>query len=81
MGRYVLFFREGPPDPDDIRKIEDEAGVTILEHEVSRAVLVEASEEAAARLRSNLERWTIAEEVTYPSPQPPHKTIQGEDEG
>ncbi len=81
MGRYVLFFRGGNPDQEDFRRIEDEVGVTILDRELSRAMLVEASEEAAARLRSRLKKWTIAEEMTHPFPQPPRQTIKREDEG
>jgi hypothetical protein len=81
MGRYVLFCREASPDPDDLRDIENEPGVTVLNHEVARAMLVEASVEAAASLRSKLEKWTIAKEETYPSPMPGRPSVKREDEG
>ncbi len=71
--RYVLLCRDENPEPSDLSSIANAPGVKILEHSVPRALLVEASEEAAARLRTNLKRWTIAKEVTYSSPHLPFK--------
>ena len=71
--RYVLRCREETPDPDDLRRIANAPGVKILDHSVPRALLVEASEEAAARLRSDLKKWIIAEEVTYSLPSHPFR--------
>lgn len=56
---------EETPDPDDLRRIANAPGVKILAHSVPRALLVEASEEPANRLRSDLKKWSISEEVTY----------------
>ena len=67
--RYVLFCHNETPDPADLRKIADAPGVKIIDHAVPRVLLVEASEEAAARLRSDLKEWTVGKKVTYPSPR------------
>lgn len=66
--RYVLLCREDTPEPEDIHKIENEPGVKILDHSVPRALLVEVSEDTAAKLRSSLKNWVVAEEKNYPHP-------------
>jgi hypothetical protein len=66
--RYILLCREETPKPGDLRRIANAPGVKILDHSVPRALRVEASEEAAARLRSGLRKWIISKEVTYSSP-------------
>jgi hypothetical protein len=71
--RYVLLCREETSDPEDIRRIANAPGVKILDHSIPRALLVEASEKAAARLRSDLKKWIIAEEVTYSLPRQPFR--------
>jgi putative SOS response-associated peptidase YedK len=69
--RYVLLCRKQTPDPEDLNKILQAPGVRTLDHSVPRAVLVVASEEGARWLRSNLEGWTVTEEITYPPPRLP----------
>ena len=76
--RYVLRCQEENPDSSDLRLIARTPGVKILNDSVPGAWLVEASEEAAALLRSNLKKWIIAEEVTYSSPAHKYETTQPE---
>jgi hypothetical protein len=76
--RYEILCSEETPDPDDLRTIANAPGVKILDHSVPCVLLVEASEEAAARLRSNLKKWIIAEEVTYSSPPHPFRKTRPE---
>ncbi len=73
--RYVLFCREETPDPDDLRMIANTPGVKILVHSVPHVLIVEASEEAAAKLRSDLKKWSVSKEVTYSLPSPPFKKM------
>ncbi len=74
--RYVLLCREETPDPNDLKRIANAPGVKILAHSVPRALLVEASQEAADKLRSDLKKWIIAKEVTYSSPHQLFKEIR-----
>ena len=76
--RYILRCREETPDPDDLRRIASAPGVKILDHSVPRALLVEASEEAADRLRSNLKKWIFAKELTYSIPSHPFRKIRAD---
>ena len=76
--RYVFRCQEENPDSSDLRLIARTPGVKILNDSVPGAWLVEASEEAAALLRSNLKKWIIAEEVIYPSPSHSFKTTRNE---
>jgi len=76
--RYVLLCREETPDPDDLRTIANAAGLKVLDHSVPRALLVEASEETADKLRSELKQWTIAEEVVYSLPSHQLRKIRPE---
>lgn len=69
--RYVLLCREETPDPEDLGKIAGAPGVKILDHSVPRALLVEASKETADRLRADLKKWTISEEIVYSLPSHP----------
>ncbi len=71
--RYVLFCREETPDPEDLRKIAKAPGVNILDHSVPYAMLVEASQEAVDKLRLDLKKWSISEEVTYSLPSDPFR--------
>ncbi len=71
--RYVLLCREETPDPEDLRAIANAPGVKILAHSVPRALLVEASQEAADKLRLDLKKWIISEEVTYSLPDLPFR--------
>jgi hypothetical protein len=66
--RYVLLCREETPDADHLRRIKNAPGVKILAHSVPCTLLVGASQEVAGKLRSDLRKWSISEEVTYSSP-------------
>ena len=76
--RFVLLCREETPDPNDLRTIANAPGVKILAHSVPRALLVEASQEAADKLCSDLKKWIIAKEVTYSSPHVPFRKTRPE---
>ncbi len=76
--RYVLFCREEIPDPEDLRKIANAPGVKILDHSVPYAMLVEASQEAVDKLRPDLKKWSISEEVTYSLPSDPFRKIRSQ---
>jgi hypothetical protein len=76
--RYVLLCREETPDPDDLRAIANAPGVKILPHSIPRALLVEASQEAADKLRSDLKKWIISKEVTYSLPDLPFRKTRPE---
>ncbi len=69
--RYVLLCREETPDPDDLKRIANAPGVKILAHSVPRALLVEASQEAADKLRSDLKKWLVSKEMTHSLPDLP----------
>ena len=56
------------PEPEDLRGIANAPGVKILAHLVPQVLLVEASQEAADKLRSDLKKWSISEEIIYSLP-------------
>jgi hypothetical protein len=70
MSRYVLLFRDAEPTPDDLERITSAPGVTVLDHSISRAMLLEGSDIAVATLRDQLSGWIVARQVTYPPPEP-----------
>lgn len=76
MAHYVLMFRGDDPRQADLELIERAADVTILDHSAARALLVDATEHAAKRLREQLEDWLVAEEVTHPPPGPAKQTVR-----
>lgn len=76
MGRYVLLCRHADPHPDDLDRITRAPGITVLDHTVKRAMLVEASEDAVADLRSQLKDWIVTEEVAYPRPGPAREALR-----
>ena len=71
--RYVLLCLEEPPDPDDLRRIANAPGVKMLAHSIPHILLVEANQEAADKLRSDLKQWSISEEVVYSLPSNPFR--------
>lgn len=71
--RYVLLCRDKNPDTNDLRTIADAPGVKIIAHSVPYVLLVEASQEAADKLRSDLKKWSISEEVVYSIPSHPFR--------
>ena len=80
MARYVLLRRQGCPDPAELDRIAAVPGVTIVDRAVSRALLIDASAQSAALLRSQLKDWIVAEEVEYPRPAPARHEIRGEEQ-
>ena len=80
MKRYVLLYRNADPDPEDLDRIVNTPGLTVVDHTVKRALLIEASEEAVAGLRSQLKNWIVGEEVSHPHPGPPRNKVQRKDE-
>jgi len=76
MSHYVALFRHSDPRQEDLDRISNAPGVTIVDHTVTRAMLLEASDEAIAALRDQLGDWLIAEEVTYPRPGPPTQDLR-----
>jgi hypothetical protein len=78
MSHYVALFRHSDPQQEDLDRISNAPGVTVLEHSINRAMLLEASDDAIAALRDQLQDWLIAEEVTYPRPGPATHDIREE---
>ncbi len=76
--RYVLLCRDETPDSDDLRRMANTPGVKILDRSFPQVVVVEASQEAAAKLRSDLKKWRVAKEVTYSSPRLPFRKTRPE---
>ena len=68
MARYVLLSRDPEPSDEDLSRIAATPGVTILDQTLSRAMLLEATDQAAAELRSGLPRWIVSAEVEYLPP-------------
>lgn len=76
MARYVLLRRKKSPEPAELESIAALPGVTIVDQTVARALLIDASDESVAILRSRLKDWIIAEEVEYPRPSPSRKDLR-----
>lgn len=68
MKRFVLLHRGQKPDPADLAALDKIEGLTVVDNEIPRAMLVEGPESAIAEVRLRLKNWTVAEEVTYPRP-------------
>jgi len=66
--RYILLHRSGSAPSADLGVIERTEEVRIVDRTLDRALLVEASESAMARLRSQLTGWVVEEEKVHPHP-------------
>jgi hypothetical protein len=75
MAHYVLMFRGSDPRQADLDLIEQSADVTILDRGTSRALLVDAPEEAVQALREHLQDWVVAAEVSHPPPGPARQSV------
>lgn len=75
MARYVLFSRKADPDPADVALIAEAMDVTVIDNS-QRAILLEATEEAAARLKEALPDWVVAPEVDYERPGPARQEVR-----
>jgi hypothetical protein len=69
VAHFVLKFRGSAPPQSDLDRIDRASGITVLDRIANRAMLLEASPDAAAALDRQLPNWTVAEEVTYPLPE------------
>jgi len=70
MPRYILVARSRTADDAEIERIRRTPGLTVVDETANRAMLVDASEEAATELRSELRDWQIEEEISYSRPGP-----------
>jgi hypothetical protein len=70
MPHYVLVYRGESPRKADLELIAHATDVRIVDETAARAMLVDASETAAQRLREQLQDWLVAEETTHPAPGP-----------
>jgi len=79
VAHYVLKYRGVNPPQADLRRINNAPGITILDRAADRAMLLEASDEAAAALDRQLADWTVAKEVAYQLPRPPRPEPRADD--
>jgi hypothetical protein len=70
-------FRDSDPRDEDLDRIEKAPGVTVLDHSVKRALLLEGSDDAVEALRGQLPNSIVAREVTYPRPGPFTERLTG----
>jgi len=77
MGHYILLSRHSEPPQEDLERIAKAPGVTVLNTTLDRAMLVEASPEAASALDEQLDGWTLAEEAVHPRPGPARQELGG----
>lgn len=75
MAKYVLFSRHAEPSAEDIDRIANAPGVKVLDNSVKRAMLLEGSAAAVAKLTQELDDWTVSEHVTYGRPGPAKQHI------
>lgn len=78
MTHFVLYARRPIFSVDDVKRIADSAGVTVLDNEIGGALLVDTTPDGADKLRELLPGWVIAEEVEYPPPGLHPHTIKGD---
>lgn len=64
----MLYRRKTSLSEDEVKRIADVAGVTIIDKEVSGALLVDTTSEGAEKLRGLLPGWVVAKEVEFPPP-------------
>jgi hypothetical protein len=69
MAHYIVKFSGDKPPQEDLERINQALGVTVIDRTANRAMLLEASATAAAALDRQLKDWTVAEEVVYPPPR------------
>ncbi|MBI5105695.1 MAG: hypothetical protein HZB46_12075 [Solirubrobacterales bacterium] len=68
MARYVLLCRDREPDEAELARIAATPGVTVLDRAAPGAMLLDATEDAAAALREDLRGWVVAPEMQHPAP-------------
>ncbi len=69
MAHYIVKFSGDKPPHEDLERIDQAPGVTVIDRTANRAMLLEASAKAVAALDRQLKDWTVAEEVVYPPPR------------
>jgi hypothetical protein len=73
-------FRHADPHDEDLQRIANAPGVTVLDQTVKRAMLVEGSEDAVEALREQLPDSIVAREVTYARPEPARERLADDPE-
>lgn len=73
--RYVLFHRMPSSHSEDIERIRNTPGVSVIDETRGRALLIEATDEAVGELRSMLVGWLISSETHQLPPQPHRETV------
>ncbi len=77
MKRYVLFKKSGgEATKTELAEIVDNPGVTIIENDIRRLFLIEASAEALSEVEAALPGWTIGVETTHQWPERPREAIK-----
>jgi hypothetical protein len=76
MAKYVLFSHQQEPRPEDLDRIANAPGVKVLDRSAKRAMLLEGSETAVAKLNDELPDWTVSPEATYERPEPARQRIE-----
>jgi hypothetical protein len=79
VAQYVLRSHQSEPRQEDLDRIANAPGVKILDSTQNRAMLLEASEGAAAELNDQLDEWTLAKQVTYPQPGPTRQRLANDE--
>ena len=74
-----LFKRNKEAVRPELEAMAVELGFTIVEDAVEQAVLVEATEKAAANLRRRLPDWIVSKETTHAPPSPAEHRIRQRD--
>lgn len=68
MTRFILRYTgAGEKPPTDLRHIQGQPGVTVID-ESSRMLLVEMPEEGASALKASLHSWSVSKDVIVPLP-------------
>lgn len=73
MKRFVLHHRGGEQAASDLDALGQITGVRVVDHDLPGALLIEASDDAIAAVRSILKDWSVAEEIVYPKPSDPER--------
>ena len=68
--RYTMYYSSGNPPRAELSAILETPGVTVIDHEIERAMLIEADEATVETLREKFPDWKISPETFYPRPEP-----------
>lgn len=73
MTHYVLLPRSRSISPEARKLLVEQPGVEVIDEAAGKALLVDATDDAAASLRDVLPDWIISPETAYPRSAPPHR--------